>query len=125
MSAGGSSPSRNDTALTKAIAWAAARPGEPLDANATPTIATVMVAAANASMRMRLRATEGCRRPARQRRVVTAIERNVQWTRNGIRYAVNHAGRASPAPGTLGSAKVQIETAIVSAATARCSAADG
>jgi len=81
--AGGASPSRNPAALTSpstAATTAAAESFEPW--NAVPMIATVIAADANDSMRIRLLATPGWPRPARQSRTDTTTDRTVQCIRN-------------------------------------------
>src|SRR6266566_7034136 len=92
--AGGASATRNPSALAIPSAeLASARVEYDRLVAAAANSAIVNRAAARARIRIRRRATAGCPRPARQRRVAATDESTVQWIRKPARYATNHQGR--------------------------------
>src|SRR5205085_1696800 len=112
--AGGTSPSRNASALTIASSDAVSATAECASVSAkVRNSASVNAADAKASSRIRLRATLGWSCPARQSRTDATTERIVQWVRNPAAHAKNPAERGSPAAGIRGRANVQTIIATV------------
>jgi hypothetical protein len=93
--------------------------------NATRMIATVIAAAAKLSISIRLRATPGSPRPARQRRTATTIESSVQWMTNAATHAVSHVGLASPSSGRPGRTTVHRTSNVVAESTMRARRREG